>query len=68
MNPTHFPQPSCELCGLTFREQEDLHSHMSGHTDFIEVEQKVLDCMNCRKTFLTFDDMDRHNRKVHSLY
>lgn len=68
MNPTHFPHPSCELCGLTFSGQEELRSHMDQHAGTVPVSEKVLDCTNCRKTLLTFNDFDRHNRQVHAPY
>ncbi len=68
MNPNHFDQPSCELCGLTFPDRNDLQDHMTQHAEPVTVEHKVFDCTNCRKTFLTFDDLDRHNKLVHAPY
>lgn len=59
-------RPDCEICGVSFDSSNHLHDHMAQHLDEITVEQKVLDCENCRRSFFNMDHYNNHNRMVHA--
>lgn len=61
-------RPDCELCGVSFEERNELEEHMEQHLGDAIPENKLFDCRNCRRSFFSFDDIDNHNRRVHTPY